>query len=157
MFYRNAFVSKTFGLARGFDILKNVRDWNPWIRLKINLSYFIKLLERIDSFLSSKIKIKVFLKLWIHLRDRIENILKFIIKIFFFKDIIFKLKNNTINDLEQYKNQIKGHINSKPNYFFFNFLATHDPYIPLTQSFKMFDVNLKDFKRIRELLIHLIM
>ena len=64
-FTENAFVSKTFGLARGFDILKNISDWNPWIRLKINLSYFKKLLERIDSFLSSKIKIKVFLKLWI--------------------------------------------------------------------------------------------
>ena len=153
-FTENAFISKTYGLARGFDILKKVWDWNPWIRLKFNLSYFIKLLERIDSFLNSKIKIKVFLKLWIHLRDRIENILKLIIKIFFFKDIIFKLKNNTINDLEQYKNQIKGHINNKPGYYFFNFLTTHDPYIPLLHSFKMFDVNLKDFKRIRDILIN---
>jgi len=153
-FTENAFISKTYGLARGFDILKNVWDWNPWIRLKYNLSYFLTILNRVDIFLNSRIKNKIFLKLWVHLRDRIQNILKLIIKRFFLKDIIFKLKNNTINDLEQYKNQIEGHINDKPCYLFFNFLTTHDPYIPVKQSFKSFNITLRDFKIIRDILIN---
>jgi arylsulfatase A-like enzyme len=153
-FTENAFISKIYGLTRGFDIVKNVWDWNPWIRLKYKLSNFITFLERIDIFLNGRIKNKIFLKLWVYLRDRIKNVLKNIIKRLFLKDIIFKLKNNTINDLEQYKIQIEKHINKKPCYLFFNFLATHDPYIPVKQSFKLFDITSKDFKIIRNILLN---
>ncbi len=153
-FSENAFISKIYGLTRGFDIIKSVWDWNPWIRLKYNLSLVIKLLKRFDSFLNNKTKNRFLLKFWIHIRDRIENFVKNLTKRFFLNEIISKLKNNTINDLEQYKIQIKKHLNDKPCYLFFNFLTTHDPYIPIKQSHKLFDITPKDFKIVRDIIIN---
>ena len=152
-FSENAFISKIYGLSRGFDEILNVWDWNPWIKEKYKLSQFFKLLNKFNLFLKKKIKSKLFLKIWAYINNRTEKLIKTIIKYLFLKNILFKLKNQTIKDLEKFFQSLKDNINNKPFYLFFNFLTTHDPYIPLKSTFKSFDITIKDFKIIKDIII----
>ena len=152
-FTENAFISKIYGLTRGFDKEFLVWDWNPWIRENFKLSNVIKLLNKIDIFLKKKIKNRILSKTWDHINNRLKKIIKNFIKIFFFKNIIINLKNDTIADLEDFSRHLKEFINVKPLYLFFNFLTAHDPYIPLSKTFKSFNINLKDFKNIKNMLV----
>lgn len=152
-FSENAFISNTHGLTRGFEKVFNVWDWNPWIKENFKLSYFIKLLQKYDLFLKNNLKSKIFFRIWSHLKNLFEKIIKFIIKELFFSEILFKLKNDTIKDLEKFSETLQNHDIKKPFYIFFNFLTPHDPYIPLKRTFKKFKISIKDFKNIKDLII----
>ncbi len=154
-FSENAFISKAYGLVRGFDKVFNVWDWNPWIREKYTLSTFIKLLSKINNYLHQKIKLKFVLNLWTHFKNRSERIIKTLIKILFFKNILFYLKNNTILDLEEFgKDLLELPKEHSPYFIFFNLLTVHDPYIPLIETFKNFSITINDFKQIRDIIIN---
>ena len=45
-FTENAFISKTYGLTRGFDKEFSVWDWNPWIREDFKFSIAMKFLNK---------------------------------------------------------------------------------------------------------------
>ena len=153
-FTENAFISKTFSLTRGFDKVFNVWDWNPWLREKYILSKFIIFLNKVDLVLKKKLKFKIILKLWTYFKERCEILIKKIIKCLFLKDIIFKLKNNTINDLEKFNQFLQNLPSSKPLYLFFNFITVHDPYIPLKETFPLFNITYDDFKNISSMIIN---
>jgi len=152
-FTENAFINKKFGLTRGFDEEIQVWDWNPWIREKYKLSQIMYTLNMINLFIIKRVKFKRFLKVWANFHDRSEKIIKSIIKSLFLKNILFKLKNNTILDLEKLNQKLKIKPNNKPLYLFFNLLTTHDPYIPLKELFKPFNLTFKDFVIIKDILI----
>jgi len=153
-FSENAFISKTYGLTRGFDKVFNVWDWNPWIKEKYIFSRLMGRLHKIDLFIKKRLKNKLFVKNWTIIKDRSEKIIKTILKLAFLSHIIFHLKNDTINDLKIFGKEIENNIDNKPFYIFFNFLTTHDPYIPLKEIFNSFNITIKDFKIIKDMLIN---
>jgi len=152
-FSENPYISKIYGLTRGFEKIFNVSDWNPWIREDFKMSILIKILEKLDFFFKNKFRFKTFLKVWPHLKKRCEKIIKSIIKKLFLNEIIFKLKNDTIKDLEELSKTLKNNNKEKPLFLFFNFLTTHDPYIPLIRTFKKFNLSINDFKIIKDMII----
>ncbi len=153
-FTENAFISKTFGLTRGFDQIFNVWDWNPWLRKKYILSSFVRFLNKVDLILKKRLKFKILSKFWTHFKNKFENLVKKIIKWLFLKDIIFKLKNDTLNDLGKFNQFLQNLPVKKPLYLFFNFITVHDPYIPMKESFSKFNITLDDFKNIRGMIIN---
>lgn len=152
-FTENAFISKIYGLDKGFIKFFDVWDWNPWIREKYKLSFIMRFLHKVDLVINTNIKSKILLSFWKHLFDRCEKILKSLVKTLFLNNILFKLKNNTLKDLEIFSEKIKKNVNKKPFYLFFNFLTTHDPYIPLFETFKNSGITLKDFKILKNMII----
>ena len=153
-FTENAFISKTFGLSRGFDKVFSVWDWDPWLREQYFFSRFFIFLNKADLILKKKIKFKIISKLWSHFKDRLENFIKKIIKWLFLKDIVFKLKNDTIKDLKDFNHFLHELPSSKPLYLFFNFLTVHDPYIPLKETFSLFNITFDDFRNINKMIIN---
>ena len=152
-FTENAFISNSFGLARGFDHVFNVWDWNPWNKTIYPLSQIIVLLEKVNSVIKKKIKNKKIFKFWVHSKNFFEKIIKIVVKRIFFQDILFGLKNDTIGELKKFSLEVKEKRKDKPGFLFFNFLTTHDPYIPLVEKFKDFNIAMKDFKIIKKMLI----
>jgi arylsulfatase A-like enzyme len=152
-FTENAFISNSFGLARGFDHVFNVWDWNPWNKTKYPLSQIIVLLEKVNSVIKKIIKNKKIFKFWVHSKNFLEKIIKILVKRIFFQEILFGLKNDTIVELEKFSLEVKEMRKDKPGFLFFNFLTTHDPYIPLVEKFKDFNISMKDFKIIKKMLI----
>jgi len=139
----NAFISKIYGLTRGFD--KTFDNWklNCWSKEKYKLNQLIIFLQKLN-----------FLKIWHHINDRCERLIKKMLLRFITKSIIFKLKNETIIDLEKFSQKIKNNSNKKPIYLFFNFLTTHDPYIPMKKLFKSFNITFKDFKITKDIILN---
>ncbi len=153
-FTENAFISKSFGLTRGFDKIFNIWDWNPWLREKYILSKFIVFINKVNLVLKKKLKFKIISKIWTNFKDRCEYLIKKMIKWLFLKDIIFKLKNDTCNDLDKFEQYLIDLPNNKPLYLFFNFITVHDPYIPLKETFSLFNITLDDFKNISSMIIN---
>ncbi len=153
-FSENAFVSKTYGLTRGFNKVYNVWDWNPWIRRNYKLSHFFRIIQKLDKIFKRNLKSKTILTIWAHLKDISEKIIKCIIKHALFKDILFKLKNDSLKDLEKFNHKLQNLSKNKPFYLFFNFLTTHDPYIPFYKTYNEFNISIKDFKNIKNMIIN---
>jgi len=151
-FTENVFISKIYGLSRGFDKELQVWDMQPWRSEKYKLSLFMTLLKKINSFIKKYVKSKIVLNIWPHIKDRSERLIKTIIKVLLFKEVIFKLKNDTINDLNKISQVVKKNTNGKPLYLFLNLLTPHEPYIPLIRFFKSFDITIKDFEKIKDML-----
>lgn len=149
----NAFISQNFGLTKGFDEVEQVWDWNPWARAKYPLSPLEHILNKINGIFEKKIKKSLLFKPWSYLKDLVERVIKYIVKSFFFEDILFKLKNETLKDLEKYKEKIRAKPKDKPIFLFVNVITPHDPYIPLKKVFKSFDISIDDFKAIKNMLI----
>ncbi len=150
-FSENAFISQQFGLVRGFDKTYNVWDWNPWMREKYPLSFLMKLLKKFDSIIKKQ---KKFLKVWKYVYDFSQKSLKCMVQKLFFEKVLPKLKNNTIDDLNNFFNQFTEKMDDSPKYLFFNFLTTHDPYIPLESVCKSFNITSKDFKIIKDIIVY---
>ena len=74
----------------------------------------------------------------------------------FTRDIIFKLKNKTISDLENYKGKINKNIGNQSLYLFYNSLTSHDPYIPLQRFMKKFGIFYGDFLNIKETIVSIL-
>ncbi len=153
-FTENAFISKTYGLTRGFDKVFNVWDWNPWLREKYFMSKFVVSINKVDLILKKKKNFRIISKFWTFFKDLSESFIKIIIKFFFLKEIICKLKNDTLKDLDKFNRFIQNLPSNKPHYLFFNFLAVHDPYIPLKETFSLFNINFEDFKIIKSMIIN---
>ena len=152
-FSENVFITKMYGLTRGFDKELQVWDMNPWNQENYKLFQLMKFLKKVDSFIQKRTNSKPFLNLWTHINKRSEKLFKEIIKRFLLNNILFKLKNKTINDFEKLKQKLQDRKNSKPFFIFFNLLTAHEPYIPLRKFFKSFNITLKDFRIIKNLLI----
>ncbi len=151
----NAFISKFYGLTRGFDEVSNVWDWNPWASQNYKLSFFTRLILKVDKIVNKNIKYHFLRKLWTHLKDRCINLIKILNKRFFFPQILFKLKNNTLKDLEVFYQIIEKNYDKEDSLFiFFNLLTTHDPYIPVKETFKLFNISQHDFKNIKNMIIN---
>jgi len=149
----NPYINKVFGLTRGFDEV--IDEWygSPWFKKNYKLSQFMKLLKKINSFIRKQIKSKLFLKFWWQINRKTQKSIKFIIKNLFLENFLYYLKNKTINDLEKFNQILKNTTKNKPYYLFFNIMTNHDPYIPLRKAFNDFDITIKDFKIIRDILI----
>lgn len=152
-FSENVFITKMYGLTRGFDKELQVWDMNPWNKENYKLFQLTKFLKKIDSFIQKRIKSKLILNLWTHIQKRSEKLIKEIIKQFLLNDILFKLKNKTIDDFEKLSQILQDKKKSKPFFIFFNLLTAHEPYIPFKKFFKSFNITIKDFKIIKNLII----
>jgi len=152
-FTENAFISKIYGFHRGFDKIFNVWDWNPWNQKNYKLSKSMILINKIDNKITEKVKNKLIKNIWKHFKVRTEEIIKILIKNFFLKDMLFKLKNNTLKDLNNFKNVLKRIKQNKPVFLFFNFLTTHDPYVPLKEVYLEKKINFKLFNQIKDIII----
>lgn len=153
-FTENAFISSVYGLTRGFDKKFDVWDWNPWVRQDYPLSQIIFQINKIDKILKRNNKIvKILDFFWDHFKVRALNIVKNLIKNLFLKEILFKLKNETIKDIREFKNSLTNLSLQNPYYLFFNFITPHDPYVGLREIIHKFRINVNDFKKIREMLI----
>ncbi len=153
-FSENAFISKTYGLTRGFNEVFNVWDWNPWIRENYKLSKFFRIIQKLDKIFKRNLKSKTILTIWAHLKDRSEKLIKFIVKHALFEEVLFKLKNDSLKDLEKFNRKLQNLSKNKPFYLFFNFLTTHDPYIPFKKTYNEFNISIKDFKSIKNMIIN---
>jgi len=153
-FTENAFISKTFGLTRGFDKVLNVWNWNPWETQNYQLALFTRLILKGDKIIKKSIKKRFLLKIWTHIKDRSINLIKTLNKRLFFNNILFKLKNDTLKDLEIFYTVIKKYFSEEhPLFLFINLLTIHDPYIPAKETFKLFNISQDDFKSIKNMII----
>lgn len=152
-FSENVFITKMYGLTRGFDKELQVWDMNPWNQENYKLFQLMKFLKKIDLFIQKRIKLKLILNFWTHIQKRSENLIKEIIKRFLLNDILFKLKNKTIDDFEKLSQILQREKKYKPFFIFFNLLTAHEPYIPFQKFFKSFNITIKDFKKIKNLII----
>ncbi|MHA1695861.1 MAG: sulfatase family protein [Candidatus Helarchaeota archaeon] len=153
-FSENVYVSKKFGLSRGFDYMENPWIGNIWINKILPFYRILKLLYKIDKDIKNK-KISNFLeKIWASFKNFCELIVKFIEKTFLLKKIIFNLKNNTLRDLEIFFNQIAEQIKNQPIFLFFNFLTPHDPYIPFRESLKKLNISWNNLNSIKEIIFN---
>ena len=153
-FTENAFISKYYGLTRGFNKIHSVWDWNPWIRVKFKLSIFIKILNKFELKTEKLSKFKKIRVIWKHVYKIALNIIKWISKFVLFENILYELKNNTLNDLSNFFQIIKRNNINNPFFLFFNFLTVHDPYIPLKKTYQTLNISTKDFKNIKDLIIN---
>jgi len=93
----------------------------------------------IDSYLEKNLKIKIFLEIWKNIRFRIDRLIKALQKKIFWKNLLLNYKNNIIKDLDKFEQLIKNNFEIKPIYLFFNIMVSHDPYIPIKETFKSFN------------------
>ncbi|MHA1695860.1 MAG: sulfatase-like hydrolase/transferase [Candidatus Helarchaeota archaeon] len=152
-FTENAFISKIYGFHRGFDKIFNVWDWNPWNKKNYKLSKSMSLINKIDKKICQNVQFNLIKNIWKHFKIRTEGTIKVLIQHFFLKDILFKLKNNTLEDLNNFKKFLKNEKQDKPLFLFFNFLTTHDPYVPLKEVCFKRKIKFKIFKVIKDILI----
>ena len=153
-FSENAFISKASGLVRGFERIFKVWDWNIWIRQDYKFSQILFQINKIDKNLKRNNKVvKILDFFWTHFKGRVSIIVKHLIEKLFLSEILFKLKNDTIKDIREFKNSLTNLSLQNPYYLFFNFITPHDPYVGLREILDKFRINLNDFKKIREMLI----
>ena len=154
----NPFISKTYGLTRGFDKIVNSwkfgGKWWWWVDKKDKFSRISKLLDKINTRLNRLVKKKIILKIWDNLRFRIDRSIKNIQRILFWENLLISYKNNTLKNLEKFNHIIQKNLHAKPYYLFYNIMASHDPYLPLKRIIDLFGIKTKDFKSIREFLLN---
>lgn len=149
-FTENPFISNVYGLTRGFNEVFESRKKSYWIEKKYKLSEFLTFLQKINSVFKKRLKSKKILQIWAYINKRIDWYIKKRIFLLITNSLVFKIKNDTIYDLERYGKILKNHLNSKPYYLFFNIMTCHDPYIPIKELFNTFGIKIKDFKIIKE-------
>jgi len=158
----NPFISNVYGLSRGFDNYINNFETNIKKNKQIGkirhnrndlLTKITDLLFIIDSNVKKKVKYCKIINFWNFLRIKITRF----IRTLFWRNIIQKIllnKNTTIREINKSCKGIKYEINNKPVYFFFNIMTTHDPYAPLFQVLKKFDITLNDFKILKKFYVN---
>ena len=149
----NPWISRYTGLTRGFNIVYKAWNKNLWYEEKYKFSQFLRSLKRLNSFIEHTFKIKSNLNLWSRLYHKLDSILKSFVIRLFTNDIIYRLKNKTLKDFEIFSKILEDNLDNKPIYLFFNLMAVHDPYIPLQKYMKLFNIKLKNFRKIKEILI----
>lgn len=145
---QNPFISKVFGLTRGFDICLEKYDnrfSNNKLIVKQNFS-FLQFMEKIKDFspnlyhaimiLYNQI-LMTYKKFQNHvLRDK-NNLSSYI-------------KRNSINDINSLENILKTNKKNFPFYLFINLMDTHYPYASPNEFLKKFNIKEDDFKIIKE-------
>ena len=148
-FTENPVINEKNGLNRGFDkIFKSWKSAGFWFYRNY---LFRKYLNYIDLIFSKKIKSRKFLKFWHFIKFRLEILSEKITQQLFWKEILFKF--NTLNDLEIFKQILKKNLDKKPFYIYFNIMATHIPYIAIESAQQYLNVKIKDFKKVKDLLL----
>ncbi len=157
-FSENPFITKTYGLTRGFEIV--FKDWTPgpnWFwnwtsKKKDEFSFFTYKLNKLDKFLKERIKSNFFLFFWQKFKGLIEDFFKTLKKTLYWKKILLE-RPSTLNDIKKFSKIIREHNNNTPFYLFFNIMATHYPYIPPKSTLTYFGINNQDLKHIKNFLL----
>ena len=147
----NAWINKRTGLLRGFDkfFLKFMDHSVDRINL---INPFKKILSKIDKFIKCKIKFNSFLKLWEILRYRISKITDKL----FWKNRLSATSENcnrSMKDINRFCSILKNFETTKPLFLFCNIMTNHDPYMPLKDTFKLFNIKNRDFRIVKRLLL----
>ncbi len=147
----NPWINRRTGLLRGFDkIFLKFLDKSA---NKINLiNPFRKILSKIDRFIKCNIEINLFLKLWEILRFRISKITD---KLFWKNNLSSTSENSnrSIEDINIFCSTLKNNETTQPLFLFCNIMTNHDPYVPLKDAFKLFNIKIRDFRIIKNLLL----
>lgn len=153
----NPWISEVFGLTRGFNfVYKNFCLYNK-VRHTINnkktnrLYRYIKILNNLETIFKIKAKLRYLDVIFKHLKYRLIHFLRSI----FWKNILINIylnKNDSIFHINNFLEVIKQKTEDesiKPHFIFFNIMATHDPYMPLKETFKLFNIKNKDFNYLK--------
>ncbi|MHA1253032.1 MAG: sulfatase-like hydrolase/transferase [Candidatus Helarchaeota archaeon] len=139
----NAFISKRFGLSRGFiNYISNLGEEIKSISKIINP--FIKLRDIIESKIKHRFIQKYFNKMIRGLKIILEHI-------FWYEK---RVKNDTIKELKILEKILSEKKDNRPIYAFFNIMATHNYYIPLKRISTLFNINYNDYKIIKDFFIN---
>ena len=145
---QNPFISKVFGLTRGFDIyMEDFEDnfvQNQFLA-KNSLS-FLQILNKLNNslpVLSSSLmtlfdKFTMFFsKIETQIKKRSANLESYI-------------KENSINDIEKLEPILNRIKDNKPFYLFINLMDTHYPYMPPMEYLKKFNITNNDFRIVHD-------
>ena len=155
-YIENPWVNKIFGLTRGFiKCFSNVFMENSfWNREKYPLFRILKILNKLNSNVKKRKKFALFRRLRVFFFNICVRFIKELNLSILKYQILFKLKDNSISNLSKVSNVLKKNLNNnKPLFLFLNFMITHDPYIPLKESFNLYNIDFKCFKKIREMIL----
>ena len=155
-YIENPWVNKLFGLTRGFIKCFSNEFWTSsfWNREKFPLFRVLKILNILNSNEKKRKKFTIFRRLRVNFSGICIRLIKELCLTVLKKQVLFKLKDNSIGNLTKVVSVLKKNLsNDKPLFFFLNFMITHDPYIPLEESFNRFNIDLKNFKKIRGLIV----
>lgn len=154
VFSQNFFVSKPYGLTRGFNIsLKSGKSSTEWRLRDYRGMQLLNFWKRFDIYLRKKIKSPLFLKLLDHLKFRYEKLIKYLVRTLFWKKIFLRYDNKTLKHLNRVSQILKSNLEKMPFFLFFNFITTHDPYVPLKEAADLFGITDQNFKPIKKMLI----
>ncbi len=145
----NSLINDTLGLTRGFDLIQeNVKK-----KIVIEDSYifrrYVKILYYIDLFFRKKVNSERIYKNWLTFKRTFEKVILFLVSKFHWKVLLLSYENNSIKELNVLKDNIKSKLKNQPAYIFFNLMATHTPYLPPKDLLKKFNIETRDFKKLR--------
>ncbi len=146
----NVWISKRFGLTRGFNEVLRV---GPIAEKENILNRFYQNLYFLEKSIKKRVKSKILLKIWYLTKIIIKRVIPHLIKRLFWKQILFQTK--TLSNIEKFSQMVKSNQNNKPFYLFFNLMATHTPYIPPVNILKYFGVSIKDIKLVKEYFLNI--
>lgn len=150
-FTENAYISKNYGLIRGFDYY--FQNYSNYLDKKLNCSiinFLTKILSLIQTTKNRNRKLVLFVNIFEKIIFYIRSILNSLLWVRIISHII-ALNNETTNDIENTLSRINNfRENNKPLFIYLNIMTTHDPYIPLYRHLKTFNIKLKDFKKLKK-------
>lgn len=155
-YIENPWVSDLFGLTRGFDKCFSNDVWTNsfWNRERYPFSFLFKIINILNSKLRKTARFNIIRKIWSYLYAIVIRLIKDI-NLFTLKvRIYYKLKDNSIANLERLSRILNNSKEKKPVFFFFNFLTTHDPYIPLVINSKLSNISSEDIRVIKDMIIN---
>ena len=147
----NPWISKNFGLTRGFD--KVFKNWKFSFMFRDHFKLIDSLNEKLKKYnskINKRIKSKILLNLWYRFKCISEICLEKLKKKLYWRNLISKYFIDTISDLDTFKYNIQGFNKSKPVYMFFNIMATHYPYCPTKKALKYRGLKFRAFKKVKK-------
>jgi len=147
----NPWISKNFGLTRGFNRVYKKLKFTFIFKEKFKFFDYVK--KRLDKFyanLNRKIKSKILLKHLYNYKFNLERRLDNLKKRMFWRKILIKHFIDSINSLGQLSKKLEKSDQTKPFYLFFNTMANHYPYFPIRRALKYCRLSLNHFKKVLE-------
>jgi arylsulfatase A-like enzyme len=143
---QNIFISKFFGLSKGFDIFySNYEEKvspNPFVyKIHRTIARNIDNIENFSPLLSSILK-GIYNKIVITLN---QSMLSKSDKI----NLEYFIKEDSINDINNLEDSLKRNKDKQPFYLFINFMDTHYPYAPPKEYLEKYNINNQDFELIK--------
>lgn len=151
----NPWISKNFGLTRGFD--KVFKKWKFSFIFRDRFKLIDSLSEKLEKYnskINKRVKSQVLKNRWYRFKFDSELRLEKLKKKLYWRNLISKYFIDTISDLDTFKENIKGFNKSEPVYMFFNIMATHYPYYPIKEALKYRGLKFRDFKKVRKFILN---